>query len=268
MYTLSLDVRIERHHRLNRWRAISLLVCFAQLIGGCTTEPALTDASLQAKVLQVIRDNPKIILESVTTYEQKHVEEQQRAQAGAAQKNLNQVDLKQLASDSPATGSLDNKVLLFEFSDFQCPFCAKAHGTLKSFVDKHRDEVTLIYKYLPLTDIHRQAEAAARAGWAAHQQGKFWVYHDALFARQKELGEPLFIELATSLGLDVQKFKADFASLAAKAAIEKDLAWARQLNIGATPHFLMNRIPIEGAQPITAFESALQQAANSGSTAR
>ena len=98
---------------------------------------------------------------------------------------------KSAIGDSPSTGSASQQIVLLEFSDFQCPFCARAHDTVKQFMAKNQDKVTLAYKHFPLTSIHPQAMPAAKAAWAAQQQGKFWEYYSALFEGQKQLGDPI-----------------------------------------------------------------------------
>lgn len=132
-----------------------------------------------------------------------------------------------------------------------------ASETLRQFIEKHGAEVTLVYKHLPLTDIHPESERAARAAWAAGRQGKFWEYHDALFANQRNLNEAKYIELATRLSLDPRKFDDDRGSDAATIALQRDLALAAQLQIGGTPFFLFQGEPLAGALPLEALEQVL-----------
>ncbi len=168
---------------------VSFLVFCAALIG-CSTpvksENAKPSPELEAQVLQIIRNNPQVILESVQAYQEK---EQKKIQA-ARQSFFQQMMTNPAAviAESPTTGAPEKKIVLLEFSDFQCPFCAQAHESVKQFMDKHQDQVTLTYKYFPLTSIHPQAMPAAKAAWAASQQGKFWEYHDALFEVPKKSG--------------------------------------------------------------------------------
>ncbi|HAJ60435.1 MAG TPA: disulfide bond formation protein DsbA [Cyanobacteria bacterium UBA8543] len=213
------------------------------------------DAQLEAKVLQIIRNHPEVILESVQAYQQKQQEQQQQAQKAFVEGM--KANPKSVIGASPTTGSPEQKIVLLEFSDFQCPYCAKAHETLKAFMAKHQNQVTLVYKYLPLTKIHPEALPAAKAAWAASQQGKFWEFYDALFSQQEKLGEPLYVATAKALNLDLKRFDGDRNSEAASAAIKKDLDMAEQLGITGTPFLVMNGQPVSGAIELAELEGLL-----------
>jgi protein-disulfide isomerase len=212
---------------------------------------------LEEQVLQIIRKHPEVILESVQAYQQQKQDEQRRAQQSFIQ-DLQQ-NPKVVIGQSPTKGAKQSKAVLVEFSDFQCPYCAAASGTLKEFVAKHSSDVTLVYKNFPLTSIHTHALPAAKAAWAAGQQGKFWEFHDALFAQQKKLSEPFYQETAKSLGLDVTRFNRDRASKAADVAIAQDVELADKLGINGTPFFVMNGRVFSGAVELSDLEATLAQ---------
>ena len=214
----------------------------------------------EAQVLKILHEHPQVVVESVQAYQQKQQQEQQLVEAEALKKKIAALDLAKLVGNSPTTGASGQKVLLVEFSDFQCPFCRKAYATVKEFMAKHGREVTLVYKHLPLMDMHPQALPAAQAAWAAHQQGKFWAYHDALFATQGKLDEARYVEIAKSLKLDLKRFNQDRKSQASTAAIQSDLNIANQLEISGTPFFLLNRTPLSGVIPLKTMEQALSEA--------
>lgn len=235
-----------------------LFICLLFLTGAlpayATTEaPELT---LEEQVLQIIRSHPKVIIESVQEYQKQQYQEQQEKQQATVKKLA--AHPQTLIGASPKWGS-SQRVLLVEFSDFQCPFCAKAHQNVKQFVERHSQELTFVYKYLPLTQIHSQAMAAAKAAWAAGQQGKFWEYHDALFDQQKSLGEELYSSLAEQLGLNVAKFDRDRMGEAASAAIQRDIDLAEKLEVGGTPFFIMNGEVLSGAVSLAEFENKFAQ---------
>jgi protein-disulfide isomerase len=208
---------------------------------------------LEKQILEVIRRNPAVILEVLQKYA---IEQQQKDQKAQAEK-LKQLrtNTKAMIGDSPTMGAIDRKIVMVEFSDFQCPFCATANQNLKQFMAKNKDKVTLVYKYFPLTQIHPEALPAARAAWAANRQGKFWEYHEALFANQSKLGETFYLETATKLKLDLNKFNADRQT--ADAAIVKDFKLGRDLGVDGTPTFIMNGEIISGAATLADFEKAL-----------
>lgn len=232
---------------------ISVLVFCTGLVG-CTSEQ---------QVLQIIRDNPQVIVESVQTYQQQQQEQLQSAQQSFVEQM--KTNPASVIGNSPTKGAADQKIVLVEFSDFQCPFCAQAHQTVDRFMQKHKDEVTLTYKHLPLTQIHPEALPAARAAWAAQQQGKFWEYYDALFTQQEKLGEPLYVAIAQNLNLDLDKFNRDRNSEAAESAIQEDITLARTLGITGTPFFVMNGQTFAGAVEISEMERILASVKNSAS---
>ncbi|WP_330486057.1 DsbA family protein [Tumidithrix elongata] len=217
----------------------------------------LTDTEFETKVLEVIRKNPKAILDSIQAYDQA----QRQQQAKLRDQVLQQIkqEPRLIIRNSPVMGATAQKIILAEFSDFQCPFCAKAHAIVKEFMAKHKDEVTLVYKQFPLVQIHPQALPAALASWAAGQQGKFWEYHDGLFEQQEKLDESFYPTLAQSLKLDVDKFNQDRNSEAAKTAVQKDMELGQNLGIRGTPTFIFNGFLFSGVAEAADLESYLAQ---------
>ncbi|MDZ8082596.1 MAG: thioredoxin domain-containing protein [Nostoc sp. DcaGUA01] len=214
------------------------------------------DPQLEQQVLQIIREHPEAIIESVQVYQQQQQQKLNQVRQGFLQ------DLKTnpqtVIGESPTTGSTNSKILLVEFSDFQCPYCAEAHKTLKDLLAKYPDKVKLVYKNLPLTSIHPQALPAAAAAWAAHQQGKFWEYHDALFTNQKQLGEALYLDIAKNLNLDLVKFKRD--QTLATPAITKDVQLAEKLAVSGTPFFVISSPTISRVVQLSDIENILANA--------
>jgi protein-disulfide isomerase len=210
---------------------------------------------LEKQVLEIIRKHPEVILESVQAYQRQQQEQQRQAQQAFIQ-NM-KTNPQAVIGQSPTTGAKNGKVVLVEFSDFQCPYCGAAHETLKQFMAKHQDDVTLVYKHFPLTSIHAEALPAAKAAWAAGQQGKFWEYHDVLFTQQKNLSEAFYQETARNLGLDLQRFNRDRASKAAEAAIAQDVQMAEKLGVDGTPFFVMNGAVLSGSVELSELEATL-----------
>lgn len=249
--------KIQKIHFL-LWLAV--VIAISLLTNGCVSinqSGKQTPAELKEQVLQIIRENPQVIIESVQAYQQERQEKIQKAAQEFLQKM--RTNPAEIIGDSPVTGAADKKIVLLEFSDYQCPFCAKAQETVKQFMNKHKDKVTLTYKHLPLISIHPQALPAAQAAWAAHQQGKFWEYHEALFAQQNKLGEELYEEIAKTLKLDIAKFNSDRQSNAASIAIQKDLQLAESIGIEGTPFFFINEQSLSGAVELAQMEKALER---------
>ncbi|HIK43847.1 MAG TPA: thioredoxin domain-containing protein [Leptolyngbyaceae cyanobacterium M65_K2018_010] len=168
-------------------------------------------------------------------------------------------DRATLIGASPTKGNPRARVVLFKFSDFQCPYCAVTAAQMKPFVDQHQQDLLFVYKHFPLTQIHPEALASAKAAWAAGQQGQFWLYHDGLFVNQNRLGEALYLELAEAMGLNLEQFNRDRTSPEAEAAIQKDLALAQKLQLQGTPSFIMNDLLIPGGAPMALFEEIFTQ---------
>ncbi|MDF0552232.1 thioredoxin domain-containing protein [Kamptonema sp. UHCC 0994] len=250
----------HQRHRLQVFSLAALLIVCLTLIGCSPSAQSANntqqpDGKLKEQVLQIIRENPEVILESVQAYQQ----QQQDQLRSARQSFLQQVKTnpKAAIADSPTTGSPSQKLVLIEFSDFQCPFCSRAHNTVNQFMAKHQDKVTLAFKHFPLIKIHPQALPAAKAAWAAQQQGKFWEYHNALFEQQKQLSEELYGAIAKNLNLNLEKFNNDRNSPAAEAAIEKDIQIAQTLGIDGTPFFILNGETFSGAVELSEMETIL-----------
>jgi len=244
--------------RLRAWLAASLailLLCLTPL----PAEAVNVSPKLEEQVLQILRQHPEAILESVQAYQQ----QQQAAVQQARQQFLAQMlsDPQVLVGQSPhtdiTTAAGSNKLLLVEFADFQCSFCAKAHPAVKQFINKHQDQVALVYKNFPITSIHPEAMGAAKAAWAAHQQGKFWNYYDALYSQQSQLGEALYVSTAQKLGLDMAQFESDRNSAAASQSIAADMELAENLQIEGTPFFALKDKTFSGAVQVTELEQAL-----------
>jgi protein-disulfide isomerase len=232
------------------------LVSLITFTTGCSSLAAQTP-SFEEQVLDIIRNHPEVILESVQEYQQRQQAQQQQAQ----QDFLKQLRTNPAAviGESPVRGSAQRKIVLVEFSDFQCPFCGQAYGTVEAFVNKHQDEVTFVYKNFPLTRIHPQAQPAAQAAWAAEQQGKYWEYYNALFQKQDQLGESLYTAIATDLGLDLELFNRDRISAEAAAAVNVDAELAQRVGIRGTPTLFLNGIPLDLPLTVEKMEQVLDQ---------
>jgi protein-disulfide isomerase len=159
---------------------------------------------------------------------------------------------------APSKGKADAKIVLVEFSDFQCPFCSRVTPTLKQILDKNGDDVRIVFKHLPL-GMHPKAPAAHAAAEAAHLQGKFWEMHDLIFANQAEMSPEKYVEYAKQIGLDAERFQRDVASDAVKKRVAADSAEAARLGVSGTPAFFVNGRYLSGAQPYASFEALIEE---------
>jgi len=142
---------------------------------------------------------------------------------------------------SPIRGNPDAPVTILEFADFQCRFCAESAPLLKTVLEKHGDDVRLVYKHFPLS-FHDQARAAARAALAAEGQNRFWEMHDVLFENSQNLSADSFPRLAEEIGLDVDLFRKSY-ELNREAQVQRinsDYALGLRLDVRGTPTLFVN----------------------------
>jgi protein-disulfide isomerase len=149
-------------------------------------------------------------------------------------------------------GNAKAPVMIVEFSDYQCPYCHAVEPTVKAILAQYGDKVSLSYRDFPLSSIHANAMIAAEASRCAEEQGKFWEYHDQLFAGSS-LEKNSLLEYARSLKLDDKQFESCLASEKYKAEIEKDESDGRGIGVSGTPGFFINGIEVSGAKPKEEF---------------
>lgn len=156
-------------------------------------------------------------------------------------------------------GNPKAKVMIVEFSDFQCPYCSGVQATLKSLLAKHQDTVALTFRDMPIAQIHPLAPQAAEAARCAGEQGKFWEYHDLLFGDQGRLAQAGLMDKARTLKLDEKQFESCLTSEKYKAQIEQDSKDGMRAGVTGTPGFFINGMFLNGNQPESTFESMIQE---------
>jgi protein-disulfide isomerase len=120
------------------------------------------------------------------------------------------------------------------------------------------DRIRLVYREYPLPN-HQNAKGASEAGQCAHEQGKFWPYHDKLFANQQRLTVPDLKQHAVDLGLDAARFNACVDSHKYASVVEKDIAMGNDAGVNGTPAFYINGRMISGAQPFETFKKMIDE---------
>lgn len=170
--------------------------------------------------------------------------------------------------DPLAIGKADAPVVLVEWADYACPFCAVwATDQQKQLVDRYVANGTLRIEWRDLVIFGEKSQRAAQAARAAGNQGRFWEFHNALFAASPRQGHPdltddKLLGFAKTAGVpDLAKFKADMSSEATKAAVAKDSQEAASFGASSTPVFSINGVPIVGAEPIDTFTQVIEAAA-------
>jgi protein-disulfide isomerase len=141
--------------------------------------------------------------------------------------------------NSAVRGPANAKVTIVEWSDFQCPFCARAVPLVDQILEAYPNDVRFVFKNYPLP-FHKSAMPAAKAAVAAGKQGKFFEMHDKLFESYNALSDAKFEEIAKEIGLDVAKWKADMESPEVQAQVVEEMKEAGKVGVRGTPTFFIN----------------------------
>lgn len=152
------------------------------------------------------------------------------------------------------SGNPNSKVVLIEYGDFECSACYAYEPVMQQVREKYKDTIAFQFRNFPLTQIHRNAYAAHRAAEAAHKQGKFWQMHDTLYAEQQSWSQSsdatkAFESYALELGLDIEKYRLDFASSEVATIINADVKEGQKIGANSTPTFVINGKKIDGLKP-------------------
>ena len=164
-----------------------------------------------------------------------------------------------VAESDPSLGSDNAPVTLIEFSDFQCPFCLRVAPTLKQIRAKYGDKVRIVWKDFPLTQIHPQAFKAGEAGHCAAEQGKFWEFHDAVYANQQAMQPDDLKRYAANVGVDAAKFNACLDTSKHAERVRTGVAEGTRLGIDSTPTVFINGRRVSGAQPYEVFAGIIDE---------
>lgn len=164
------------------------------------------------------------------------------------------------------TGNPSAKVTIVEYGDYQCPYCQQYSTSFKLAQDKFADKVKFQFRNFPLSSLHPNAVAAARAAEAASLQGKFWEMHDLLYDNTNwsvwtKAGDPipLFNSYAQQLGLDVTQFKKDFTSEKVNNTINADKNEGSRLGVQGTPAFFVNGNEEKITNTLAGFEKVINK---------
>ena len=162
-------------------------------------------------------------------------------------------------------GNKEAKIVITEYSDFQCPACASYYGVVKQIHKDFGDRIAFVYRHFPLRQIHANAEIAALSAEAAGKQGKFWEMHDMIFENQKKwegeknAGE-IFIKYGEDLGLNIEKFKQDLDSKEVKDKVEADYQSGIKAGVNHTPTFFLNGAEIQNPRSYEEFKNIINEA--------
>ncbi|MBI5183015.1 MAG: thioredoxin domain-containing protein [Nitrospinae bacterium] len=164
-------------------------------------------------------------------------------------------------TSDPYYGNKDARLIIIEFSDFECPFCKRSALDVKRVLSGYRDRIKLVFKNFPLhtecnnaikADVHPNACKLAKMGECAFRQDRFWVMHDLIFNRQEEikkkgLDSEILNSFVEDAGLDNDLFNKCMSDDSTSLSIKEDTVWGNRLNISSTPTFIINGVMFSGS---------------------
>jgi protein-disulfide isomerase len=150
--------------------------------------------------------------------------------------------------DDPYIGNSNASVTIYVFSDYECPNCKIGEERMKAILAKYGDKILYFFKNHPLTSIHPDAYNASLAAECANEQGKFWEYHDYLFAHNTQLGTSYLEQYASELGFDTERFNICFETQRYKEKVDADLKSGAEIGVPGTPTFIINGLVVVGAK--------------------
>lgn len=148
-----------------------------------------------------------------------------------------------LKKENPKKGNEGAGLVIYEFNDFLCPYCAEMKKVLDEVMKKYNNQILLVWKDFPRL---AESEKAAIAARCANEQGNFWAYHDLLFQNQNKLKEEYYIQAAGLLKLDLEKFQSCLINPEITKLVENDLTEGFLLKVDATPYFFVGQERISG----------------------
>jgi protein-disulfide isomerase len=156
-------------------------------------------------------------------------------------------------------GPADAPVTLVEYGDFECPYCGRAEPVVRELVQAFGDDLSFVFRHLPLVDVHEHAAAAAEAAEAAAAQCRFWDMHDILMEEGASLIYPDLVRYAEELGLDVERFADDLRNRRHTMRVQRDVASADASGAAGTPAFFVNGRRHQGSHDIDGLAAAIER---------
>ncbi len=222
---------------------------------GLSTSGCMTSSRMEKAIKDYLEKNPQALKAQIEAALKSRSPQQADTRTIEEKiKNPVKVDL----GKSPIKGTANAPIMIVEFSEFQCPFCARVEPTLKQLLNDYKGKIGITFRHNPLP-FHKNAMSASKAALAGREQGKFWEMHEALFNNQKDLSDENILKLAKQVGLNSAKFKTDWKSNKFDAEIEKDMQDARSLGASGTPSFFINGVSLRGAQPVDSFKAVIDK---------
>jgi protein-disulfide isomerase len=213
--------------------------------------PALTKDQVEQIIHDYIMDNPKLIMESVDTYQRKSMQAREASADADVKKNK---DALTRDSSSPEAGDPAGDVTVVEFFDYNCHFCKGAFPAVQTLLEKDK-KLRIVFKEFPI--LGPSSETAAKWALAAQKQKKYFAFHAAMMNNKEPISDSLLEKVAKSVGMDVDKAKMDLSSPDILVQLEKNRTLANELDISGTPAFVIGDDISRGAIPEDAMEQKI-----------
>jgi protein-disulfide isomerase len=165
-------------------------------------------------------------------------------------------------------GLLTAPIVLVEYGDYQCPYCAQAVEIVRELQSELEDRLCYVFRHFPLTELHPDAVRAAEAAEAAAVQHKFWEMHYQLFQHQSALSETNLWHHAQKLGLNVDKFKSDLNNKQHLRHIQEDMKTGEESGVDGTPTFFINGVYYADSWDLDTLLNTIEHSGNHANTAR
>lgn len=246
----------------------TLLLALLLMFAGCVSESQIKDMLKKnpAILTDAIKENPDKFIDALNEAVKKAQKGQAKRREDAEKKKLEEAyknPLKpEIREDELIRGNKDGKIVIVEYSDFECPFCSRAFGTVTKLLEEYKGQVKFVYKHLPLS-FHPNAEPASRYYEALRLQShdKAIKFHDELYKNQRKIqsGEKFFKKVAKQIGANMSKLAKDIKSDVVQKRIDEDKAEAAKYGFQGTPGFTVNGIPVKGAYPYSHFVKIIDE---------
>lgn len=164
-----------------------------------------------------------------------------------------------VGNEDHSRGPLDAKLTVVEYGDYQCPYCGQAYPIVEQLLSKFADSMRLVFRNLPLSEVHPHAEAAAEMAEAVGLQGKFWEIHDTLFEHQRDLSDAALLRYAAAVGADVEKAELDISGGGPRQRVDADFESAVRSGANGTPTFFVNGVRYDGSWQFEPFAEYLSE---------
>lgn len=241
-----------------------------------------TACTSKEDIKKMLKENPEIITEAIEANPVKFIDalnnavkiaqegegkRREEEEKKALEESFNNPLQAELRSDESFRGNKDAPITLIEYSDFECPFCARGYNTVMELMKKYDGKIRFVYKHLPLS-FHPHAMPASQYYEAIRLQDpkKAWEFHDRIYKDQRKLqnGEGFLKSIAKDLKVDMARLEKDIKSEAVQKRIDADMAEAAKFGFQGTPGFLLNGVPVKGAYPASHFEGLVDELVKRG----